>query len=776
MKKFKIGLFLCLSLLIFQELKAQKTVTISGFVKEAGSQEPLLGVNIYIPELGNGTTSNTYGFYSISIPEGDSVKMQFSYVGYDAVEAHVLRDKDHELNIFLKPNAVLSEAVIRDKREQTAAELPQMSRVEIPVYAVKTLPALLGEKDVLKVIQLMPGVQSGGEGQSGIYVRGGGPDQNLIILDDATVYNAYHLFGFFSLFNGDAIRSIELTKGGFPAKYGGRLSSVLEINMKEGNKEEIHGEGGIGVISSRLTVEGPIKKGKSSFLFSGRRTYLDLLAAPLMSLSDYRVGYFFYDFTGKLNFDLGKKDKLYISAYTGKDKFYYKEKYAGDLFTADFHWGNFTSTARWNHIINNKTFANTSLIYSQYALGIGAKETYSGDEFSLNFTSGIRDYSVKFDVDYMHSPKHTFRAGIISTFHTFTPNAFVIKESSGQFNLEEKEQYKTLEDGIYVQDDIRITKKWRALAGFRLSHFIAEDRQFVRPEPRLSMSYMLKSDLSVKASYAEMNQYVHLLSNTGIGLPTDLWVPATKRISPQNSRQVAAGISHDMRNPQLTLSFETYYKKSRDVIAYKEGASFLALDDPGSGTKVSWEDNVTTGNGEAYGMEFLVEKKKGKFTGWIGYTLSWTWLQFDDLNNGKRFHPKYDRRNDISVVGIYQLSDKITISGTWVYGTGNAVSLPLGQVNQHGLNSNGQAQMNYGANYYGDKNTFRMAAYHRFDFGIQFHKKKKRFDRTIEISFYNLYNRKNPFFYYVNYENNKNVLKQVSLFPVIPSISYNFKF
>jgi len=751
--------------------------TISGFVQEAGSLEPLLGVNIYIPELGSGTSTNVYGFYSITLPVQDTLTLVFSYVGYQAKEARVPINKDYELMIQLEPSGVFGEVKVEAKKEVTATEHAQMSKIEIPVYAIKALPALFGEKDALKVIQLMPGVQSGSEGQSGLYVRGGGPDQNLIILDDATVYNAYHLFGFFSLFNGDAIRSIELTKGGFPARYGGRLSSVIDINMKEGNKEAFHGEAGIGLISSRLTLEGPIQKGKSSFLFSARRTYVDVLIKPLTLSQGFNAGYFFYDMTGKVNFDLNKKNKLYLSAYTGRDKFYYKEKFEETRTEADMHWGNFTSTLRWNHLIDKKTFSNASLIYSQYNLNIGLKESYSGGDFALNFNSGIQDIGFKYDIDYMPSIRHTIKTGFISTFHTFTPNAVVINESGGQFNYSKVQKYKTLESGIYVQDDIKITSSWRALVGLRVSHFVAEGKQIARPEPRISTSYMLNKKTSFKASYAEMNQYIHLLSNTGVGLPTDLWVPATKRIKPQRSRQIAAGFSRDIKKPELTVSLEGYYKRSFDVVAYKEGASFLQIDDPFSGTEVSWENNVTTGKAESYGVELLVEKKLGKFTGWVGYTLAWVWLDFNDLNNGKRFHPRYDRRHDISVVGIYEISDHITLSGTWVYGTGNAISLPLGSYNMHGVHDvNNLNQGIVQGSYYGEKNTFRMAAYHRFDISLQLHKQKKYFERTWEISVYNLYNQKNPYFYYVQQQSTRNVLKQVTLFPMIPSISYSIKF
>ncbi|MDX5320440.1 MAG: TonB-dependent receptor [Bacteroidota bacterium] len=766
-------------LLVFHAVSfaQQEKVTISGFVKEKGSLEPLLGVNIYIPELHTGGVTNTYGFYSLTLPKGDSLTLIFSYVGYEALEAYVPMNKDLELMIELQTNRELSEVVVEAKKEVTTTEQAQMSKIDIPVYAIKNLPALFGEKDALKTIQLMPGVQSGSEGQSGLYVRGGGPDQNLIILDDATVYNAYHLFGFFSLFNGDAIRSIELTKGGFPARYGGRLSSVLDINMKEGSKETLKGEAGIGLISSRVTLEGPIAKGKSSFLVSGRRTYIDALIQPFVATAGYNAGYFFQDFTGKVNFDLGKKDRLFLSAYTGKDKFYYRDRNLGLDTRANMQWGNLTSTLRWNHVYNPKTFSNLSAIFSQYNLNIGFESKFDNEKFDMRFTSGIRDFTLKYDVDYMPNTRNTFKFGAISTYHTFTPNAVVIKESSSNLNIEDIERVETFESGVYVQDDIRLSYKWRMLAGLRLSHFVVGSYQTLRPEPRFSTSYMLGKRTSIKGSFAEMNQYIHLLSNTGVGLPTDLWVPATERIKPQRSRQVAAGISHDIRRPELTVSLEGYYKRSYDIIAYREGASFLAVDDPFSGKKNSWENNVTTGNAEAYGMELLIEKKKGKFTGWVGYTLAWIWHDFNDLNNGKRFHPKYDRRHDISVVGIYEFSENFTFSATWVYGTGNAISLPLAYHNQYGTPDQNDliGAKGYGT-YYGDKNTFRMAAYHRFDVSLQFHKQKPRFERTWEFSLYNAYNRKNPYFYYVNYGATRNTLKQVTLFPLLPSISYNIKF
>jgi hypothetical protein len=658
-----------------------------------------------------------------------------------------------------------------------------MSTVEIPIRQIKTIPALLGEKDVLKVLQLMPGVQKGSEGSSGLYVRGGGPDQNLIILDDAVVYNAYHLFGFFSLFNGDALKSVELTKGGFPARYGGRLSSVLDMNMKEGSKDKLHGEGGIGIISSRLTLEGPLKKDKSSFILSGRRTYADALARPFIPNGD--GGYYFYDLTAKVNYDFGRKDKLYLSGYFGKDRFFITEKYDGNRYKTGFNWGNATGTLRWNHLFNQKLFTNTSLIFSNYRFRIFQDDkSKDGATYSLDYHSGIRDLGIKQDWDFFPNPQHALKFGVMSTYHQFTPSAVVVKDSQVNQFSRDVEAIDVVESGLYAEDTYRPFDKVRLNAGFRLSHYAAEGRQYFRPEPRLAASYSLREDLSVKASYALMNQYVHLLSNTGIGLPTDLWVPTTARVKPQQSQQVAAGIAKDFIDRGLQLTVEGYYKKMDNIIGYREGASFLLIEDgPEGASRVSWEDNVTAGQGWSYGTELLLQKKSGRFSGWVGYTLSWTQLQFDELNFGRKYYARYDRRHDLSLVGIYEISPRITLSGSWVYGTGNAITLPVSEylAGEHVPTAQGGRYGSY-LNDYGPKNSFRMAAYHRLDLGIQFHKKMRRHERTWEFSLYNAYSRQNPFFYFTESKTDqatgisKAVLKQIALFPIIPSFSYNFKF
>ncbi|GAB3323858.1 TonB-dependent receptor [Larkinella ripae] len=790
-----------------QSPTARALATISGYVRESGSQEALIGVNVYRPGTTTGTTTNTYGFYSLTLPAQDSLTIAFSFVGYQAVQQTVPFRKNRELSILLTPGQLLSEVTISTNRtEEKVSESPQMSTIAIPVVQIKKIPAFLGEKDVLKVLQLMPGVQKGSEGSTGIYVRGGGPDQNLIILDDAVVYNANHLFGFFSVFNGDALKSVELIKGGFPARFGGRLSSVIEMNLKEGNKEKLHGEGGVGLIASRLTLEGPLTKkksgsGSSSFLVSARRTYLDVVARPIIKQQTEGqtvAGYYFYDLNAKANYDWGPANKLYLSGYFGQDRFYADDKESGTKINLD--WGNTTATLRWNHLFSQRLFSNLSLIFSNYKFQIASDETdaVSSDFFSLRYSSGIRDWSLKYDVDFYPSPKHSVRFGIQTIAHRFTPSAVVLQNTLINQFTTKIDAIDVLESGLYAEDNWRPTPHWRINGGLRLSHFVQKQTNYFRPEPRLSAAYILKPSLSVKASYALMNQYVHLLSNTGIGLPTDLWVPTTDQVKPQQSQQVAVGIAKDFADKGagkgLSMTIEGYYKTMNSIINYREGASFLLINNPESANQVRWEDNVTAGKGWSYGAEFLLQKKLGRLTGWTGYTLSWTQWQFPELNFGRKFFPRYDRRHDISVVGIYEISPRITLSGTWVYGTGNALTVPLAkyQAATHQPNpviNNDNSFINpffsYGraVNDYSEKNSFRAEAYHRMDLGIQFHKKKRHHERTWEVSVYNLYNRRNPFFYQLTTQTNeqtnqptKTVFQRYSVFPIVPSVTYGFKF
>lgn len=774
-----------LLLLLFFTAGAQQKHVLSGFVKDAGSKELLIGTTIAVPKYKTGTTTNAYGFFSITLP-ADTIEVIVSYVGYSPKAYNIILTSDKELNVELEETGKLNEVTVTaDKVNQRLAEQTRMSVIEIPVSQVKDIPALLGEKDVLKVIQLLPGVQKPSEGNSGIYVRGGGPDQNLIILDEANVYNAFHLFGFFSLFNGDALKSIELTKGGFPARYGGRLSSVIDMSMKEGNKQTFKGEAGVGVLSSRFLLEGPIIKNKASFLVSARRTYFDALTKPFMP-KEGKAGYYFYDLNAKVNYEINNKNRLYASGYFGRDKFGFSSEYETTKDEGNINWGNATATFRWNHLYNNRTFSNTSAIFSDYQFGIGLKTQYSGSKYELLYTSGIRDYSLKHDIDFRPNANHSIRVGGQVIYHQFTPSAVVIKDSYMGEDTTTRQRIGSFENAVYIEDDIKAGLKFRLNPGLRLTHFTSGKKNYFNLEPRLNASYNVRSDLALKASYALMNQYIHLLSNTGIGLPTDLWVPSSDNLKPQQSWQVAAGVAKDYINRNFSVSIEGYYKEMSNIISYKEGASFLAIDDPTQGQTeaFSWEKNITSGRGWSYGAEFLVQRKTGKLTGWIGYTLSWTKWQFDELNFGKSFFARYDRRHDLSVVAIYNIREQsedrngIKLSATFVYGTGNAITLPVAEYNAPVHSPSGQSSDNSGTvSEYTGRNAFRMAPYHRADIGLQVTKKMRWWVRTWEFSVYNMYNRMNPFFYYASTQTNGDVvLKQITLFPIIPSISWNIKF
>ena len=771
--------------------------TVSGYVYERGSRETLIGVHVYEPNTRQGATTNTYGYYAVSLPAGEA-ELLFSYVGYRAERRSISLSSNLRLDIELEAALELQEVVVSDTHLSRSSQLAQMSRLEIPIAQALNLPSLLGEKDLFKVLQLMPGVQSGTEGSSGFYVRGGGPDQNLIILDDATVYNASHLFGFFSIFNGDAVKNMELYKGGFPARFGGRLSSVLDIQMKDGNKQQLGGEAGIGLVSSRLTLEGPIARDKASFLVSGRRTYIDILTRPLMN-EDERGGYFFYDLNAKLNFDVNSNNRIFASAYTGRDKFYFIDRNPGShIHTSSeggLYWQNATATLRWNHIFNQKMFANASLIFSDYTLQISSQERYTppgGDPaaFELKYSSGIQDLGFKYDLSWYPLSGHHIRAGLMALHHTFTPSAIVLRDDYIGKIEQNEELHRSLEGGLYLEDEISITGGWKINPGLRYSMFFAGGKSYSYLEPRFSSNLLLLPDFSWKASFAAMTQYVHLLSTTGIGLPTDLWVPSTRRIRPQKTWQAASGFAWDWAGPQLEVSLEGYYKRADHIIGYKEGASFLYIDDPDNAQSFSWQDNITSGEAWAYGLEFLIHRKRGKLSGWLGYTLSWTQQRFDEVNFGEKFFARYDRRHDISLVGIWHIRPQTTLSATWVYATGNTFDLSTGKFSavpnplfgDHYMYDHAFWYQNM--NYYDKKNSFRASSYHRLDLGLQFHRQITLFGagmrRTLELGAYNAYSRKNPFFYFwrTNYEPEQTTysLMKLSLFPLIPSITYNLKF
>ncbi len=664
-----------------------------------------------------------------------------------------------------------------------------MSVSEIPVNTIKKLPVLLGEIDVLKTVQLLPGVQSGNEGTSGLYVRGGGPDQNLILLDGVPVYNANHLFGFFSVFNADAINTVTLIKGGFPARYGGRLSSVLDIRMKEGNMKKIKGAASIGIIASRLTVEGPIIKDKTSFIISGRRTYIDFLSQPIIrsvarmeGVENLSLGYYFYDLNGKINHKFSDKSRLYLSAYMGNDKAYMKMKEEDSgyeyLVNAKLRWGNITTALRWNYILSNKLFSNTTLTFSRYnflvGMGMEENDTYYDTYYNYNYEylSGIDDLGGKIDFDYLPSPNHYVRFGVGEIYHTFKPGVNTFSASSGgDQNFEASFGNRNIyasELSAYAEDDIRIGALIKTNIGLHGSAFILKNKTYKSLQPRASLRFLITEDWSIKAAYSQMTQYVHLLSNSNIGLPTDLWLPVTDTVRPLKSTQYAAGIFHQL-NDDISISLEGFYKTMDNLIEYKEGASFFMLEG-------SWEDKIEIGKGWSYGIELLLEKKLGKLTGWLGYTLSWSERQFDNISFGEPYPYKYDRRHDIGIALTYKYNEKIDAGLVWVYGTGNAVTLAH---EKYASAFSTNMDYWYGDNmieYYDKRNNYRMPSYHRLDLSINFNKKLKWGERTLSVGVYNAYNRKNPFFIMFEERRGGEQLVQYSLFPIIPSISYNVTF
>lgn len=754
-------------------LFAQQRYTISGYISEKNSAERLIGATVFLPLKNIGTTSNTYGFYSITVPaSNDSIELRVTYIGYDPIMLKLVPNKNQALNIEMEAAKTLKEVVVTSQRDALQTTT-QMSTIELPIATIKSLPAFLGEVDILKAIQLLPGVQGGNEGTSGLYVRGGGPDQNLILLDGVPVYNASHLFGFFSVFNADAIRNVEIIKGGFPAHYGGRLSSVIDINMKEGDKNKIHGEGGMGIIASRLTLEGPIQKGKSSFMISGRRTYIDILAAPLLNRDGLRTGYYFYDLNGKVNFRLGKKDHIYLSGYLGDDKFYADEEdndpYTSYSSNTNLRWGNITGVARWNHEFSPKLFGNLTTYYSQYKFVISSSQqststgTGSKDYFLIKYASGIDDKTVKYDLDFLPGPNHFIKVGAGMINHTYSPGALETKASSVGQNLDTtvgNESTTANEIDVYAEDDMRISDKFKMNIGVHWTGFDVKGNFYNAIQPRVALRYLLNDKLSLKSSFVEMDQFIHLLTNSSVGLPTDLWVPATQKVPFERCYQGAAGLAYTHDNG-VEVSVEGYYKIMKNVIEYKEGASFFSA-------TTSWEDKVLSGTGKSYGAELFVQKKKGRLTGMLGYTLSWSNRQFDELNNGASFPYRYDRRHDFKIAMVYTLTKRIELSAAWVYGTGNAITMPIGFY--RGPNGNDLT-------IYGERNGYRMPAYQRGDVSIKFTKIKKRWSSSWIVSVYNVYDRRNAFYIrnerdYYGYTN----FKQISLFPILPSISYEFKF
>jgi len=756
---------------------AQKKVTVSGTAEDAATGEKLIGATIKIKELPqSGTITNSYGFYSISIPPGDYTFI-YTYIGYETIEKQVSLHRSTDINIGLHPKNELTEVVIRsNKPNNDNVTSPQMGAEKLSMTQINQVPVLLGEKDILKTIALLPGIKSAGEGNTGFYVRGGASDQNLILLDEATVYNASHFFGFFSTFNSDAIKDVSIYKGGMPAEYGGRLSSVLDVKMNEGNNKDYTVQGGLGLISSRIKVEGPIVKDKGSFMISARRTYIDFFLHASSDSTLKGSSLYFYDLNAKANYHFDDKNALYISGYFGKDVLLLKN-------TFGTNWGNSTGTVRFNHLFNNRLFSNTSLVFSNYNYTI---QDFENTNY-FKATSQITDVNFKEDLQYSVASDHTLKFGLNILHHDIAPGS-ITTNSASNFNNESVEERYGYENAAYISDEWRLNNKLTLLYGLRLSSLFllgpgtfktydaagntltsqsyasgSRVKDYLNLEPRFTASYLLNDESSIKASYNRNTQNIHLLSNSTSTTPTDLYVMSSNNIKPEIADQVSTGYFTNFKDNTYEFSAEIYYKWLQNQIDYKDGAQLIVNPDV--------ESLLTYGTGRAYGLELFLKKKYGRFNGWIGYTLSRTELKFADINSGKYFPATQDRTHDISIVGIYQLTKRWSFSSDFVYGTGNAVSFPTGKYQIGGLTTFS----------YSSRNGYRMPSSNRLDIGATLEgKEHKKYHSSWTFGIYNVYAHRDP--YTISFRDSKTVPNtteavETSIFATrIPSVTWNFKF
>lgn len=756
---------------------AQKKFTVSGTVRDNKTGETLIGATVQVSSQKNlGTTTNEYGFYSLTLTEGE-YELSISYSGYATTRQKITLTQNLKNDVSVSTSATeLQEVVVTSEAKNKNVTQAQTGVEKLDIAAIKDIPVLFGEKDVLKTLQLLPGVKSAGEGNSGFYVRGGSADQNLILLDEAPVYNASHLLGFFSTFNSDAIKNVTLYKGNPPAQFGGRLSSVLDIKMNEGDNKNYGVSGGIGLISSKLTVEGPIVKEKGSFLVTGRRTYADMFLKLSSDSTLNNNKLYFYDLNAKANYKFGKNDQVFLSGYFGKDVLG-----VGGLFGID--WGNTTATLRWNHVFSNRIFSNTSVLYSKYNYTI---KINPGKEDGFDILSQIQDWNLKQEFQYYANPRNSIRFGFNVINHTILPGEIKASPRSS-VNSMELQKRRAWENSIFANNEWKAAHNLNISYGMRLSGFsvmggsdyytfndkgesidtIRYDKGEVvktywNLEPRISASYILNEASSVKASYARNTQNLHLLSNSTTSSPTDRWIGTSNIIKPEISDQVALGYYRNFSDNKYEFSAETYYKAMQNQIDYKDGATLYGNNDV--------EGQLLFGDGRAYGIELYVKKKEGRFTGWIGYTLSRSERKINGINNNEWYVAKQDRTHDISIVGIYQLSKRWTVSGTFVYYTGNAVSFPSGKYTVD----------NKVMFYYTERNGYRMPSYHRLDLGATWKlRERKHWQSEISFSLYNAYGRENA--YSIQFREAKDNPQrteavQTTLFRWIPSISYNFRF
>lgn len=758
-------------------LMAQEKYTISGTLSDGTSGEELIGATISIMELGSGTSTNVYGFYSLTIPEGNYT-LEMSYIGYEAIIKKISLSASVVMDLELFPQSnKLDEVVITAEEQDKNVQSTQMSVNKLNIAEIEAVPVVFGERDVIKTIQLLPGIKSG-EGGGGFFVRGGSADQNLILLDEAPVYNASHLLGFFSVFNSDAVKDLTVYKGHIPSEYGGRASSVLDIKMKDGNNKKLNVSGGLGLISSRLTVEAPIVKDKGSFIVSGRRTYIDLFT-KLSGDEDLKNSQlYFYDLNAKANYRLGQKDRIFLSGYFGRDQLGFADQFG-------FDWGNTTATLRWNHLFSDKLFLNTTLLYSNYSYNVGIE----GDENENNgfkITSNIEDISIKEDFEYYINPSNTLKFGVNAIYHTFVPGQIIpdINSNINQILLQEKYAYET---AAYISEDISLSDTWKLNAGLRYSWFaqvgpgdiftydtdgdvvdkeIFNDGDIVKTygglEPRLGLTYILKNNNSIKASAGRNRQYLHLISNSTSGTPIDLWIPSSNNVKPQVADQYALGYFQNFKDNTFETSLEVYYKDMQNQVDYKTGAELVFNENV--------ESQLIFGDGYSYGAELFLKKSKGRFKGWISYTWSKTERKFDQVDEGRAYPATWDRTHDLSLVGMFDLSDKWQLSSSFAFRTGDARTFPIGK-----YTVNGKVY-----NQFGERNRNRLPNYHRLDIGATRKlKNNENFESSLTLSLYNAYGNRNTFaLEFGTNEDNSDIAEvtRTSLFNFIPSITYNFKF
>lgn len=797
-----------------------KQVTVSGFVRDKRSAESLIGASVYEAHSRVGTASNNFGFFSLTLPPGD-ITIRSSYIGYTSHQ-HILNglERDTVLTIELEPSASLEEVVITGQSNDKQSVLStQMGALEINQQTIRSTPVMFGEADIIKTLQLTPGVSAGTEGTAGMYVRGGNVDENLFLIDGNPVYQINHIGGIFSAFNPEAISGMDFFKSGFPSRYGGRLSSVVDVHTKEGNMKEYHGSASIGLISGNLNFEGPIIKDRTSFNIGLRRTWLDVLSAPAVAIANkitkkdgtrLRARYAFHDLNLKVNHIFNDRSRMYLSLYNGNDVLKggstdFPDQDSDNNYNYDsdvsLRWGNIMATAGWTYVFNNRLFGKVSAVFTRYhsrlrntehdVVGNEGDEDYS-DSFRENETNtGITDFGLRTSFDYLPASAHHIRFGGDYLVHRFHPeyNRSVAYEKNEETSVEIGQEFANdllwgHEAGVYAEDDWTLSSAVRLNAGLRFSLFNVQGKTYTGLEPRVSLRWLLDDNLSFKASYSRMNQYVHLISNSFISLPTDAWMPVTRKLKPLISDQVSAGFYYNL-NKEYNFSVEGYYKTLDNLLEYRDGHTFTP-------SFVNWEDKLTAGEGRSYGAEFMVRKETGRTTGWVGYGLSWSDRQFDELNQGARYPARFDNRHKLNIVVMHKISPKVELSAAWSYASGNHVTLSLENYYENGTgsptnNDNHYMDASESIDYYEGRNNYQLPAYHRLDLGIKIYRPKKKGRMGIwTVSIYNVYSRMNPFMIYKSdktvpdpgssYGKNVPVFKTIGIMPIIPSISYTYKF